>query len=176
MRKHLHWMALSLACLACGGGDEPPADGGTAANIDSLTAGAPDSGAKPKFSHAKPAALVDTGKVAAPADLVRETYGYSFTRAARDPFRGLTVAAVEGPELPDMRLVSVIYNHTDPKMSVAVFRDIGNKKQYNVHPGDRIGRLVVVSININEATLRVNDFGTTRDQTYSLNRAEDGNP
>ena len=83
---------------------------------------------------------------------------------------------VEGPELPDLRLVSIVYNHTDPSMSLATFQDVGNKKRYNVRPGDRIGRLVVADIELSEATLRVNDYGTVREQTYSLARGEDGNP
>jgi hypothetical protein len=59
---------------------------------------------------------------------------------------------------------------------VAVFRDAGNNKRYTVGMGDRIGRLSVVRIEEGTATLRMNDFGTYRDQTYSLRRSEDGTP
>jgi hypothetical protein len=73
-------------------------------------------------------------------------------------------------------LTSVLFQPSDPSRSVAIFRDAGNNKRYTVGPGDRIGRLSVVSIGEGTATLRMNDFGTYRDQTYSLRRSEDGNP
>ena len=60
-----------------------------------------------------------------------------------------------------------------PANSVATFRDIGSTKRYNVSPGDRIGRLLVASVQATDVVLRMNDFGTVREQTYSLRKTED---
>lgn len=179
MTRALSGSLMLLMLLACGGTesttDQPAAavDG----DEDTSVAAAP-APAAPTPSPAKVpvAPVVDTGDIAAPNSLVRESFSYSFTRSSRDPFKGLAVAAAEGPELTDLRLLSVIYNHSEPTLSLATFEDVGNKKQFYVRPGDRIGRLTVSSIDLNNATLRSNDYGTVRQQTYSLTRGEDGNP
>ncbi len=37
----------------------------------------------------------------------------------------------------------------------------------------RIGRLLVASVQATDVVLRMNDFGTVREQTYSLRKTED---
>ena len=101
---------------------------------------------------------------------------YGWRGGGRDPFRPLVTQQAGGPELVDLALTSVLYQSSDPSRSVAIFRDTGNNQRYTVGVGDRIGRLSVVAITNGTATLRMNDFGTYRDQTYSLRRSEDGNP
>ena len=82
----------------------------------------------------------------------------------------VTVAA-SGPELPDLELSSVLYNTNDPSRSVAMFREKGSNRIHTVNPGQTIGgRLIVASIGPSTATLRMNDFGTIREQTYTLRR------
>lgn len=109
--------------------------------------------------------------------LLRESYGWS--GGGRDPFRPLVTLALSGPDLVDLTLVSVIYQRSDPARSVAVFRDNGSGKRYTVSQGDRIpkgGKLLVAGITTGGATLRMNDFGTTREQTYTIRQTLDVTP
>ncbi len=166
-----NWLMLVALLAACGGGDAETTDQTAPPAAASVTGIDSASGAAATPAQAAP----DSETIVPPTELVRETYSYSFTRASRDPFRGMTSVAVEeGPELLDLQLVSIIFNRSEPRLSLATFRDLGNKRQYYVRPGDRIGRLTVSSVESTEATLRVNDFGTIREHTYSLSRAEDG--
>ena len=81
-----------------------------------------------------------------------------------------------GPELADLRLVAILYDDRDPAGSIATFRDIGNDHRYTLVPGQRIGRISVVSVGRNTVKLREDDFGTARDQTYALRKPEDRTP
>lgn len=157
---------------ACGGG------AGTAARDSVVAAVTAESAVAVAKTAAKAAAPVhaptialDTAALASDQPLLREAFGYDVT--SRDPFRAVISADSRGPELPDLRLVGIIYDERSPANSVATFRDIGSKIRYNVRPGDRIGRLLVASVQKTDVVLRMNDFGTVREQTYSLRKTED---
>jgi hypothetical protein len=159
--------------LACTGGAAAKATAAAAA-ADSVSK---DSVARK--SAAKPAALavhrtIDTAAMAGMRPLVRETYTYEGSH--RDPFQPIVVAVERGPELADLRLVAILYDDRDPAGSIATFRDIGNDRRYTLAPGQRIGRISVVSVGRNNVKLREDDFGTARDQTYALRKPEDRTP
>lgn len=178
-----------LAALAACGGDSGAEDGLT------VRAGSPEAAAveSPAAEQPQPAAAAPqtqtptTGGSAAAAGiesmtdstgalkpLLRETYAWS--GSGRDPFRALVSIERSGPEFPDLELTGVIYSDSDPSGSVAMFREHGSTRRYAVNPGDMIGRLYVARITQNGATLRMNDFGTVREQTYSLRGSGDENP
>lgn len=166
-------LLLGLLLAGCGGGGDATeaTEPDPALRLEEPTTVAPPAAAPVATVVAEP---FDTGAARGERPLLREVYGWR--GGGRDPFRPLVVAQAGGPELVDLVLTSVLYQPSDPSRSVAIFRDTGNNKRYTVNVGDRIGRLSVVGISEGTATLRMNDFGTTRDQTYSLRRSEDGNP
>lgn len=176
MRNRLTALAPAILLLiACGGG---------AANRAAATAAA-DSAAKDsvaKKAPAKPAAAavvvrhqaIDTAAAAGLHPLVRETYTYEGSH--RDPFLPLVAPVNLGPELTDLKLVAILYDDRDPAGSIATFRDIGNDHRYTLAPGQRIGRISVVSVGRNSVRLRQDDFGTAHDQTYALRKPEDRTP
>jgi hypothetical protein len=164
-------LLLGLFLVGCGGAD--PTEETPPLTIEDTPAPAPAAGTAdaPVEVVSEP---FDTAAARGERPLLREVYGWR--GGGRDPFRPLVAAQAGGPELVDLILTSVLYQPSDPSRSVAIFRDAGNNKRYTVGPGDRIGRLSVVRIEEGTATLRMNDFGTYRDQTYSLRRSEDGTP
>lgn len=166
-------LILAFLATACGGSAEPAADEPVAAPAASNSA--PAAGAQSlteTAANSMPTGF-DTAAARGERPLLREVYGWNGT--GRDPFRPLRATATGGPELPDLTLLSVIYQSSDPSRSVAVFKDVGNDKRYSVSPGDRIGRIRVASIGTGTATLSINDFGTTRTQTYALRQPMDVN-
>ncbi|HRP08446.1 MAG TPA: hypothetical protein PLL69_08155, partial [Gemmatimonadales bacterium] len=147
-------LAAALLLIACGGGD-PAADTAAAdplAEDETAAAPAPGGNAPVEVAMAQPA--FDTAAARGERPLLREVYAWR--GGVRDPFRPLMSMETGGPELTDMVLTSVLYQPRDPSRSVAIFRDNGNNKRYTVSPGDRIGRLAVVSIQEGRATLRLN--------------------
>lgn len=173
MCNNTRFLLLGLLLTGCGGGaaDATP-EAGAIVPLEEPTA--PVIATAADDSVAVVTAPFDTAAARGERPLLREVYGWR--GGGRDPFRPLVVAEAGGPELVDLMLTSVLYQPSDPSRSVAIFRDAGNNKRYTVGPGDRIGRLSVVSVGEGTATLRMNDFGTYRDQTYSLRRSEDGTP
>lgn len=169
-----HFLLLGLV-TACGGGAGTAASDSAAAAItaESTTTAVAPAGAKSAKATAvvAPTVALDTAALASDQPLLRETFGYDVT--SRDPFRAVISADSRGPELPDLRLVGIIYDERSPANSVATFRDIGSKLRFNVRPGDRIGRILVASVQQTDVVLRMNDFGTVREQTYSLRKTED---
>jgi hypothetical protein len=170
-------LLLLLLAAACGGGAADATTETDPALVIDETAAPP--AATPADSAARAAAppvteAFDTAAARGERPLLREVYGWR--GGGRDPFRPLVTQQAGGPELVDLALTSVLYQASDPSRSIAIFRDTGNNERYTVGVGDRIGRLSVVAITSGSATLRMNDFGTYRDQTYSLRRSEDGNP
>lgn len=163
---------VCLAALGCGGGTSatplaaPPADSAAKA-------------APAKAAAKKPAAgrglAFDTAAAAGLHPLVRETYQYE-SASLHDPFKPYVIQLDRGPELADLRLVALLYDPNDASASIATFRDIGNDRRYTVSPGQRIGRISVVGVTGNTVQLRLDDFGTMRDQTYSLRKPEDQKP
>jgi hypothetical protein len=175
VRSNTRLLLLGLFIVACGGGDPTDAtEGNPPLTIEEpVTPVGTPAAAAPAVQTVAPEPF-DTAAARGERPLLREVYGWR--GGGRDPFRPLVAAQAGGPELVDLMLTSVLYQPSDPSRSVAIFRDAGNNKRYTVGPGDRIGRLTVVSVGEGTATLRMNDFGTYRDQTYSLRRSEDGNP
>ncbi len=160
-------LLLAAMLLGCGGG------AGDTANPDS--AAAAETAAAADTMPAGPAPIAfDTAAARGERPLMREAYAWD--PAPRDPFRALFVSESGGPELPDLVLTSVIQQPTDPSKSIAIFQDRGSSRRYTVSPGQRIGRLTVVEITAGAVTLRMNDYGTIRDQTYHVRRSEDGTP
>ncbi len=170
MRNRSMLLGLVVFTMACGGGAAATTSSTTAADSAKK-----DSAAKaPKRVAAAPRPSFDTAAAAGNRPLVRETYQFEGT--TRDPFRPLVVSVERGPALADLRLVAILFDADDPGGSIATFRDIGNEHRYTVSPGQRIGRIAVVSVASNSVKLREDDFGTSRDQLYSLRKPQDEKP
>ena len=175
MRPNSRLLLLGVLLTACGGGaTDATTEADPALTIEEGTTPPPPAADADEPAIPRTTEAFDTAAARGERPLLRETYGWR--GGGRDPFRPLVTQQAGGPELVDLVLTSVLYQPSDPARSVAIFRDAGNNKRYTVNVGGRIGRLAVVSITEGTATLRMNDFGTTRDQTYSLRRSEDGNP
>lgn len=176
-RESLVTLAL-VALVGCGGGTPSlsPADSTAAAKSDSTVA--VGNARRKAAADAQAAKLkrlaIDTVAAAGDRPLLRESYAYE--GSARDPFRSVLATAQRGPELPDLKLTAIFFDDRDPGNSIAVFRDIGSNRRYDVHPGQRIGRIYVASVTRKDVMLRLDDFGTVREQTYSLRKAEDETP
>ncbi|MBL0179343.1 MAG: hypothetical protein IPP98_09495 [Gemmatimonadetes bacterium] len=170
-------LLLLMLVAACGGGKNPTEIADSTNAAQQAAAAEEASGATAKqAAAAKPVVkaepiVLDTAGLAGDHPLLRESFGYDV--ASRDPFRTVISTEARGPELPDLRLVGIMYDERSPANSVATFRDIGSSLRYNVRPGDRIGRLLVASVQAKDVVLRMNDFGTVREQTYSLRKTED---
>jgi len=126
-------------------------------------------------AQAKPdAAKADTTRkpdsVTAPV-LVREVFSYE--GGGRDPFMSLLKSGDIRPLLSDLRLVGVYYDGRYPARSVAVLRDITNRRIYRVKTGDIIGRLKVTQIRPREVVFTVQEFGFERQETLSLAKQEE---
>lgn len=166
-------LAGLLLVAACGGGATDATADGVIVTDEAAAAAA---AAADSVAAAAPAPIAfDTAAARGERPLLREIYRWE--SAPRDPFRPLfALEAVSGPELADLVLTSVLHQPSDPSRSVAIFQDRGSSRRYTVSPGQRIGRLTVVQISPGTAVLRMNDFGTLRDQTYHVRRSEDGTP
>jgi len=73
--------------------------------------------------------------------LVREVYAYE--GGGRDPFMSLLKSGDVRPLISDLKLTTVVYDGRFASRSVAVLRDITNRRIYRVKTGDIIGRLKV---------------------------------
>jgi hypothetical protein len=175
MRRKRHLLFALVALAGCGSG-APPAK--TAEEVKADSALAISTARRKAAAAAKADKMqrldVDTIAAAGERPLLRESYAYQ--GAERDPFRSVLNVVQRGPELPDLRLTAIFYDERDPGNSIGVFRDAGNNRRYDVHPGQRIGRIYVASVTQKEVTLRLDDFGTVREQTYSLRKPEDEKP
>jgi hypothetical protein len=171
MTRKAPWLVLAALALACGGGAEEDAAADPAAAIEEgAAAPAPAPDATPAAAPA-PTPVIDTAAAAGERPLLREVY--SWQGGGRDPFRSMLTTSNTGPELPDLTLVAIIYDRGNPSNSLAMFRENGSNRRFSVGPGQNIGRLTVAAVRPNSATLRLNDFGTVREQTYSLRQTED---
>lgn len=173
MRNKAILLVPALFLIACGGGGAatPP----VAANPDSVAKDAGTKAAAAKKSANAPHHVFDTVAAGGARPLVRETFRYE-AASVRDPFKPFVDQVERGPELPDLRLVALLFDDRNPNGSIATFRDIGNDHRYTVSPGQRIGRISVVSVTATTVKLRIDDFGTTREQTYAMRKPEDQKP
>ena len=115
-----------------------------------------------------PAARPDT---APPMTLVREVFAYE--GGGRDPFMSLLRSGDVRPLISDLKLTTIVYDARFTARSVAVLRDITNRRIYHVKTGDIIGRLKVTQIRPREIVFTVQEFGFERQETLSLAKQEE---
>jgi hypothetical protein len=177
MRTRVILAASALLLAACGGGTSGTPLAAPVSAADSLSR---DSTAKAAANTKRklangPHHVFDTVAAGGSRPLTRETYQYQ-SASTRDPFKPFVEQVEHGPELVDLRLVALLYDANDPSGSIATFRDIGDDHRFTVVPGQHIGRLSVVSVTANTVKLRMDDFGTVREQIYSMRKPEDQKP
>jgi len=107
----------------------------------------------------------------APAQLLREVFAYE--GGGRDPFMSLLRSGDVRPLLSDLKLTTIVYDGRFAARSVAVLRDITNRRIYRVKTGDIIGRLKVTQIRPREVVFTVQEFGFERQETLSLAKQEE---
>jgi len=123
-------------------------------------------------AFARPAAAQERDSAAVPAaSLIREVFAYE--GGGRDPFMSLLKSGDVRPLISDLRLTTVVYDGRFASRSVAVLRDITNRRIYRVKTGDIIGRLKVTQIRPREVVFTVQEFGFERQETLSLARQEE---
>jgi hypothetical protein len=103
--------------------------------------------------------------------LLREVFAYE--GGGRDPFMSLLRSGDVRPLLSDLKLTTIVYDGRYAARSVAVLRDITNRRIYRVKMGDIIGRLKVTQIRPREIVFTVQEFGFERQETLSLTRQEE---
>ncbi len=108
---------------------------------------------------------------AQPVTLLREVFAYE--GGGRDPFMSLLKSGDVRPLLSDLKLTTIVYDGRFAARSVAVLRDITNRRIYRVKTGDIIGRLKVTQIRPREIVFTVQEFGFERQETLSLARQEE---
>ena len=114
----------------------------------------------------------DSAAPAGPAaGLVREVFAYE--GGGRDPFMSLLKSGDVRPLLSDLKLTTIVYDGRFAARSVAVLRDITNRRIYRVKTGDIIGRLKVTQIRPREVVFTVQEFGFERQETLSLAKQEE---
>ena len=106
-----------------------------------------------------------------PTSLVREVFAYE--GGGRDPFMSLLKSGDVRPLLSDLKLTTIVYDGRFAARSVAVLRDITNRRLYRVKTGDIIGRLKVTQIRPREVVFTVQEFGFERQETLSLAKQEE---
>jgi len=123
-------------------------------------------------AFARPAAAQERDSAAVPAaSLIREVFAYE--GGGRDPFMSLLKSGDVRPLISDLRLTTVVYDGRFASRSVAVLRDITNRRIYRVKTGDIIGRLKVTQIRPREVVFTVQEFGFERQETLSLAKQEE---
>jgi hypothetical protein len=113
----------------------------------------------------------DTSAAVPPQSLIREVFAYE--GGGRDPFMSLLKSGDVRPLISDLRLTTVVYDGRFASRSVAVLRDITNRRIYRVKTGDIIGRLKVTQIRPREVVFTVQEFGFERQETLSLAKQEE---
>ena len=114
------------------------------------------------------AAATDTTR---PATLLREVFAYE--GGGRDPFMSLLKSGDVRPLISDLKLTTIVYDGRFAARSVAVLRDITNRRIYRVKAGDIVGRLKVTQIRPREVVFTVQEFGFERQETLSLAKQEE---
>jgi hypothetical protein len=123
-------------------------------------------------AFARPAAAQERDSTAVPVtSLIREVFAYE--GGGRDPFMSLLKSGDVRPLISDLRLTTVVYDGRFASRSVAVLRDITNRRIYRVKTGDIIGRLKVTQIRPREVVFTVQEFGFERQETLSLAKQEE---
>jgi hypothetical protein len=118
---------------------------------------------------AQPAAPAADSSAAVVEPYRREVFRYQ--RGGRpDPFQPLLSAADLGYRVEDIRLTSIVYS-PDPRQSIAVFAMADSSARHRLRTGQRLGSITVVGIYPRRVDVQVNDFGTMRVQSLTLQRA-----
>lgn len=160
------WLLLALLATACGGGEESQYDEngnplpGTPA-ADSAAAAASAAAARPPIQVL---AEVDTV-------ILREVFSYA--GGSRDPFVSLLGTTVSGPELTDLELTSIYYMNDNPSQSVAVLRERVSNRRHSVRAGQRLGRMYVAEVGMQDVWFTIDDFGVTRREMLTLRKQEE---
>jgi hypothetical protein len=105
------------------------------------------------------------------SSLQREVFAYE--GGGRDPFMSLLKSGDVRPLITDLKLTTIVYDGRFAARSVAVLRDITNRKIYRVKTGDIVGRLKVTQIRPREVVFTVQEFGFERQETLSLTKQEE---
>ncbi len=113
----------------------------------------------------------DTGTAVPARSLIREVFAYE--GGGRDPFMSLLKSGDVRPLISDLKLTTVVYDGRFASRSVAVLRDITNRRIYRVKTGDIVGRLKVTQIRPREVVFTVQEFGFERQETLSLAKQEE---
>ena len=113
----------------------------------------------------------DTTAASQSTTLLREVFAYE--GGGRDPFMSLLKSGDVRPLISDLKLTTVVYDGRFASRSVAVLRDITNRRIYRVKTGDIIGRLKVTQIRPREVVFTVQEFGFERQETLSLTKQEE---
>jgi len=103
--------------------------------------------------------------------LLREVFAYE--GGGRDPFMSLLRSGDVRPLLSDLKLTTIVYDGRFAARSVAVLRDITNRRIYRVKAGDIIGRLKVTQIRPREIVFTVQEFGFERQESLQLAKREE---
>lgn len=157
MRSRTSWLALALLALAgCTSGD---AEEGVSP--------------EPVALRRRNAAQDSAATVAIQEDAALRREVYSYAGGGRDPFESLLESALIGPELSDLSLVAIYIDHNVPDRSVVVLRERVTGKRFNLHDGERLGRIRVAGIRERDVDFIVDDFGTDRRETLSLRRLQE---
>ena len=158
---------LALGAAACGGGEATEgldAAPDMTAIRDSIRAARVTGG-----PAATPVAALDTAGLSSDG-VQRESFSYG--GGGRDPFVSLLDAEKMGPEFADLQLLGIYFDEHRPVRSVAVLRDRVSGKRYSMKPGDRAGRLSVMSIRERDVVFSIEDFGYERQETLSMPKRE----
>ncbi|MFN2315420.1 MAG: hypothetical protein ABR551_05660 [Gemmatimonadales bacterium] len=156
------WLLLVLVAAACGGGEVSQYD----------EAGNPLPGT-PAADSAAAAAARPPRQVLADVDTVILREVFSYAGGNRDPFVSMLGTTVSGPELTDLELTGIYYMNDNPSQSVAVLRERVSNRRHSVRAGQRLGRLYVAEVGIQDVWFTIDDFGVTRREMLTLRKQED---
>lgn len=159
------WLLLALFAAACGGGEESQYD----ENGNPLP-GTPaaDSAAAAVATAARP-----TLQVLADVDTVILREVFTYAGGGRDPFVSLLGTTASGPELTDLELTGIYYMNDNPSQSVAVLRERVSNRRHSVRAGQRLGRMYVAEVGMQDVWFTIDDFGVTRREMLTLRKQED---
>lgn len=157
------WLLLVLAAAACGGGEVSQYD----------EEGNPLPGTPAADSAAAATAARRPMQVLADVDTVILREVFSYAGGGRDPFVSLLGTTVSGPELTDLELTGIYYMNDNPSQSVAVLRERVSNRRHSVRAGQRLGRLYVAEVGMQDVWFTIDDFGVTRREMLTLRKQEE---
>lgn len=96
----------------------------------------------------------------------RETFTYN-RGGRRDPFASLIATGDIRPLIEDLALTGVI---VDPagRNSIALLKDVSASRLYRARVGQVFGRVRVTAIRPREVVLTIDEFGSSRQETLTL--------